>query len=366
MKIVTVVGTRPQFIKAATLSRAISNHNSQSGNLTINEKILHTGQHYDATMSDNFFEELDIPRPHFHLNIGSDSHGAQIGKMLEKIEEILKKEVPDFLLVYGDTNSTLAGALAATKLHIPLVHVEAGLRSFNKRMPEEINRVVCDHISTLLFCPTKTSIKNLQKEGITKGVECVGDIMYDGMLYYQKKASNKILDDLNIEPEGYILATIHRAENTDNLARLQAIIQNLEETANCYKTVVFALHPRTRKILYENRIKLSKQIYVIEPIRYLETISLLKNAKAIMTDSGGLQKEAFFLQTPCLTLRDETEWTETIDCGANQLVGADTKKTNLAIERIFADEWEPDFSIKPYGVGNTAESIISSLKKNMN
>jgi len=363
MKIVTVVGARPQFIKAATLSRVISSHNSQLGNLSIEEKILHTGQHYDATLSNHFFEELDIPRPHFHLNIGSDSQGAQTAKMLEKIEDILKKELPDFLLVYGDTNSTLAGALAAVKLGIPVAHIEAGLRSFNRRMSEEVNRVLCDHISTLLFCPTKTSVKNLQHEGITKGVECVGDIMYDGMLYYQDKASNTILDHLHIEPKNYILATVHRAENTDNPARLKAIMQNLGEIAHRYKTIVLALHPRTRKVLSQKKIQLSKQIKVIEPTRYLENISLLKNAKAIMTDSGGIQKEAFFLKTPCLTLRDETEWVETINCGANQLVGTDPKKTSQAIEKIFSGELEPDFSIKPYGLGNAAESIISSLKK---
>jgi len=316
-------------------------------------------------MSDNFFEELDIPSPHFHLNIGAGSQGVQTGKMLEKIENILKKELPDFLVVYGDTNSTLAGALAAVKLHIPVAHVEAGLRSFNRKMPEEINRVLCDHISNLLFCPSQTSIKNLRDEGITKGVECVGDIMYDGMLYYQEKASSTILDFLCIEPNNYILATVHRAENTDNTIRLKSIIENLGNIADYYGTVVLALHPRTRKVLSEKGIQLSKQINVIEPTRYLETISLLKNAKVIMTDSGGLQKEAFFLETPCLTLRDETEWIETIECGANQLVGVETKKTTQAIEKIISGKLNPDFSIKPYGLGNAAESIISSLKKHI-
>ena len=361
MKIVTVIGARPQFIKAATLSRAISIHNSKPENLAIEEKIIHTGQHYDPNMSENFFEELDIPRPRFNLKIGSDKQGAQTGKMLEKIENVLQKELPDVLLVYGDTNSTLAGALAAAKLHIPVAHIEAGLRSFNRRMPEEVNRVLCDHISTLLFCPTETSIKNLREEGITSGVEHVGDIMYDGILYYQKKVNLKVLEYLCIEPNNYILATVHRAENTDNPARLKAIFQALDDTTRLTETVVLALHPRTRKALSERSIHISKRIKVIEPAPYLETISLLQNAKAIITDSGGMQKEAFFLHTPCLTLRDETEWIETITCGANQLVGTDTKKTNQAIERLLSEEWKPDFSGKPYGQGNAANSIITSL-----
>ena len=363
MKIVTVIGARPQFIKAATLSRAISLHNSKPENPAIEEKIIHTGQHYDHNMSENFFEELDIPRPYFNLNIGSGTHGAQTGKMLQKIEDILLKELPDVLLVYGDTNSTLAGALAAAKLHIPVAHIEAGLRSFNRRMPEEVNRVLCDHISTFLFCPTETSIKNLKDEGITSGVEHVGDIMYDGILYHQKKTNRKILEYLCIEPDNYILATIHRAENTDNPARLETISQALDDAANFTATVVLALHPRTRRSLSEKNIQLSKRIKVIEPTPYLETISLLQNAKAIITDSGGMQKEAFFLHTPCLTLRDETEWVETITCGANQLVGANTKKTTQAIEKLLSKEWKPDFSGKPYGQGNAAKSIIQSLIK---
>ncbi len=361
MKIVTVIGARPQFIKAATFSRAIFQHNSQSENLAIDEKIIHTGQHYDLNMSDNFFEELNIPQPHFHLNIGSSGQGAQTGKMLEKIEAILQKELPDFLLVYGDTNSTLAGALAAVKLHIPVVHIEAGLRSFNKTMPEEVNRVLCDHISTLLFCPTKTSIKNLKDEGITKGVKIVGDIMYDGMLYYKEKASETILDYLSIEPNNYILATIHRAENTNNQVRLKAIIQAFGNTAESSIAVILALHPRTKKLLKEQGLELSKSIRVIEPTPYLETITLLQNAKAVMTDSGGIQKEAFFLETPCLTLRDETEWVETVDIGANKLVGADIKKTAKALGQLLSNKWNPDFSSKPYGQGDAADKIIAEL-----
>lgn len=361
MKIVTVVGARPQFIKASTFSRAIFQHNSQPENLAIDEKIIHTGQHYDRNMSDNFFEELNIPHPHFHLNIGSSGQGAQTGKMLGKIEEILQRELPDFLLVYGDTNSTLAGALAAVKLHIPVVHIEAGLRSFNKTMPEEINRVLCDHISTLLFCPTKSSIKNLEVEGITHGVKCVGDIMYDGILYYKKKASETILDNLSIQPNNYILATIHRAENTNNPARLKSIIQTLGNTANSLIAVILALHPRTKKALKEQGLKLSKSIQVVEPTPYLETITLLENAKAIITDSGGMQKEAFFLETPCLTFRDETEWVETIDIGANKLIGADIKRTAKELDQLLSNKWNPDFSSKPYGQGDAAEKIIAEL-----
>jgi len=361
MKIVTIVGARPQFIKAATLSRAICQHNSKPENPTIEEKIIHTGQHYDLNMSDNFFKELDIPNPHFHLNIGSGSQGSQTGKMIEKIEDVLQKELPDFLLVYGDTNSTLAGALAAVKLHIPIAHIEAGLRSFNRIMPEEVNRVLCDHISTLLFCPTKTSIKNLKDEGITKGVKYVGDIMYDGMLYYQEKASKTILDYLSIKPNNYILATVHRAENTDNPARLKAIVQALEDAANFSATVILALHPRTKKLLKQQGLELSKSIQVIEPTPYLETITLLQNAKVIMTDSGGMQKEAFFLKTPCLTLRDETEWVETIDIGANKLIGADIKKTAKALDQLLSNKWNPNFNAKPYGKGDAAEKIIAEL-----
>ena len=363
MKIVTVVGARPQFIKAATLSRAIANHNSKPESLIIEEKIVHTGQHYDPNMSDNFFEELDIPRPHFHLNIGSGSQGTQTGKMLEKIEDVLQQERPDCLLVYGDTNSTLAGALVAAKLHIPVAHIEAGLRSFNRKMPEEVNRVLCDHVSNWLFCPTQTSVTNLQKEGITKGVEYVGDLMYDGMLYYQKKASRSVLDSLSIEPDKYILSTVHRAENTDNPERLKAILQSLEEAAETIGSVVLALHPRTRKILSEQSFQISDSIQVIEPTPYLETIALLQNAKAIMTDSGGMQKEAFFLQIPCLTLRDETEWVETVNCGSSKLVGADTIKTRQALDQLFSGEWEPNFSAKPYGFGKAADSIVMSLVK---
>jgi UDP-GlcNAc3NAcA epimerase len=366
MKIVTVVGARPQFIKAATLSRAIANHNSKPKNLVIEEKIVHTGQHYDPNMSDNFFEELDIPRPHFHLNIGSGPQGAQTGKMLEKLEAVLQQERPDCLLVYGDTNSTLAGALAAAKLHIPVAHIEAGLRSFNRKMPEEVNRVLSDHVSSWLFCPTQTSVTNLENEGITKGVEFVGDLMYDGMLYYQQKASQTILDSLSIEPNKYILATVHRAENTDHLDRLKAILQSLGEAAETIGSVVLALHPRTHKILSEKNIRISNSIQVIEPAPYLETIALLQNAKAIMTDSGGMQKEAFFLQTPCLTLRDETEWVETINCGSSKLVGADPIKTKQALDQLVSEKWKPDFSEKPYGMGNAADSIVMSLVKNKN
>jgi len=361
MKIVTVVGARPQFIKAATLSRAIYRYNSQSGNLAIEEKIIHTGQHYDSNMSDNFFEELDIPQPHFHLHIGSGSHGTQTGKMLEKIEGVLQRELPDYLLVYGDTNSTLAGALAAAKLHIPVAHIEAGLRSFTKEMPEEINRVLCDHISTLLFCPTKNSVKNLADEGITDGVKCVGDIMYDGMLFYKEKASKTILDSLSIRPNNYILATIHRSKNTDNPERLKAILQAMGDAADSSIAVILALHPRTKKILKEQGLEISKSIQVIEPTPYLETITLLKNAKVIMTDSGGMQKEAFFLQTPCLTLREETEWVETIELGTNKLIGADIIKTANALDQLLCNKWKPDFSPKPYGQGDAAEKIVLEL-----
>jgi UDP-GlcNAc3NAcA epimerase len=362
MNLLTVVGARPQFVKAATLSRAIARHNSAASN-PITERIVHTGQHYDANMSGVFFDELEIPQPSFHLDIGSGPHGAQTGRMLEKIEEVILGERPDCLLVYGDTNSTLAAALAAAKLHVPVAHVEAGLRSFNRAMPEEINRVLCDHVSTMLYCPTQAAVANLKNEGITRGVELVGDVMYDGMLHYRRKASRTILGALGVEPGKYILATVHRAENTDSPERLRAIVRALGEAGEFVGAVVLALHPRTRKMLAEQGIELPKSIRVIEPAPYLEMIALLGGAKAVMTDSGGVQKEAFFLEVPCLTLRDETEWVETVESGANRLIGAQPAGVAGVLGQLVSGEWKPDFSSRPYGAGNAAEAIVASLAK---
>lgn len=314
MKIVTVVGARPQFIKAAPVSRELrKNHN---------EILVHTGQHYDKNMSDIFFEELNIPKPDYNLNVGSGHHGKQTGEMLMKIEEILLNEKPDAMLVYGDTNSTLAGALAASKLHIPVIHIEAGLRSYNMHMPEEQNRILTDHLSTMLFCPTQNAVDNLAKEGITKGVYNVGDVMLDALLYNLKIAEIKsnILADINIAPKKYILATIHRAENTDNIENLTNIFKAFSELE---WPIIVPLHPRTRNIIKNNANLFAfindSNIKIIEPLAYLDMIMAMKHAKIIMTDSGGVQKEAYFLKTPCITLRTETEWIETVESGWNML-----------------------------------------------
>ena len=361
MKLLTVLGARPQFIKAATLSRAIARHNAARPAESIDETIVHTGQHYDDNMSDVFFRELDIPTPAVHLGVGSASHGVQTGRMIERLEEVLVAQRPDALLVFGDTNSTLAGALAAAKLNVPVAHVEAGLRSFNKRMAEEVNRIVCDHLAARLYCPTRAAIENLRREGITEGVEDVGDVMYDGMLHYRGRAGRAVLEAAEVEPGKYVFATVHRAENTDDPARLKAIVQSLADAATRIGAVVLALHPRTRRIVDERGIAFLGPIKVIEPASYLESIALMANAAAILTDSGGMQKEAFFLEVPCLTLREETEWVETVECGANRLVGADPVRVLAALDELIAGRWKPDFSARPYGTGHAADAIARSL-----
>ena len=334
-KVVSIVGARPQFIKLAPLSKALR----EAG---FKEVIVHTGQHYDDNMSELFFKELEIPEPDYNLGIGSGSHGEQTGRMLIAIEDILLKENPDMVIIYGDTNSTLAGALASSKLHIPLAHIEAGLRSFNKNMPEEINRIVADHLSSLLFAPTETAVENLRREGIEKGVYLVGDIMFDALMHFSKisDAKSKILEALNLKPKEYYLATIHRAENTDNCERLKNI---LEALSSLDKPVIFPVHPRTKKKVEEYNLEfLIEKIQVIEPVGYLDMIQLEKNAKVILTDSGGVQKEAFWLRVPCITLRDETEWVETVRYGWNRLVGADKEKILDAVKNIKPGE-EVDF-----------------------
>lgn len=327
MKIVSIVGARPQFIKLAPLSRELRN----SG---FNEVIVHTGQHYDENMSDLFFEELEIPKPNYNLGIGSGSHGEQTGKMLIALEEVILKENPDLIIVYGDTNSTLAGALCASKLHIKLAHVEAGLRSFNKRMPEEINRIVADHLSNILFVPTQTALENLKREGIIEGVYLVGDLMFDALMHFSKisETKSKILEILNLTPKSYYLATIHRAENTDNYDRLKSILESLGELDNL---VIFPIHPRTKNRIRDYNLEyLLEKLLVIDPVGYLDMIQLERHAKIILTDSGGVQKEAFWLRVPCITLRDETEWTETIKYNWNRLVGADRNKIIEAVLNI--------------------------------
>jgi UDP-N-acetylglucosamine 2-epimerase len=344
MKILTVVGARPQFIKLAPLSKILRENG-------INEIIVHTGQHYDENMNDLFFKELEIPEPDYNLGIGSGNHGEQTGKMLIEIEKIILKENPDLVIVYGDTNSTLAGALAASKLHIKLAHVEAGLRSFNKRMPEEINRVLTDHVSDILFCPTQTAVENLKNEGITNGVYLVGDVMFDALLHFSKISDMKsvILERLNIKPKEYYLTTIHRAENTDNYERLKNILTAFSKMD---EIVVFPIHPRTRKMISYYGLDgflENDNVKVIDPVGYLDMLKLEKNAKAILTDSGGVQKEAFWLKVPCITLRDETEWIETVNLGWNRLVGSNVEKILEAVRDLkFGVDvsFDNDFSAK--------------------
>ena len=313
LKILTIVGARPQFIKAAAVSRAIRETDGLS------EVMVHTGQHFDSNMSDVFFEELDIPKPQHHLDINGGGHGDMTGRMLMAIEPILLEEKPDWVVVYGDTNSTLAGALAASKLHIPVAHVEAGLRSFNRRMPEEINRVVTDHLSALQLCPTTTAVTNLAAEGVAAGVHHVGDVMYDATLFVTDKAekSSAILSNLGLASKTYALATIHRAENTGDRQQLLAVVQFLQDQSRKFP-VVLPLHPRTRQAALAMGVDLDG-LKVIDPVGYLDMAKLLHNALEVYTDSGGVQKEAYFHRVPCITLRDETEWTETITHGWNRL-----------------------------------------------
>lgn len=360
IKIATVIGARPQFIKAAVVSRAF-----KAMPQSVSEIIIHTGQHFDANMSDIFFEELDIPKPHFHLGVGGGSHGQNTGRMLEKIEEVLIKEKPDVLLVYGDTDSTLAGALAAVKLHIPVAHVEAGLRSFNRKMPEEINRVLTDHASELLFTPTDTAVKNLINEGIAADkIKQVGDVMYDAALYYgaQVDEANDILERLGLRSKKYALATLHRAENVDDEKRLRSILAGLE---NYPKTIVWPLHPRTKAKLTSFGIVMPANMQVIDPVGYLDMIMLEKHAVLIATDSGGVQKEAYFHKVPCITTRDETEWIELVMQGANIITGADTKKIIAAVQQS-ANIDKAVFDAPLYGEGNTGKQIVDTLVEYFN
>jgi len=340
--ILTVVGARPQFIKAAAVSRAIRARDSMS------EIMVHTGQHFDANMSDVFFDELEIAPPAHHLGIGGGGHGRMTGRMLEGIEEILEAGRPDWVLIYGDTNSTIAGALAAAKLHIPVAHVEAGLRSFNKRMPEEINRILTDHVSTLLFCPTQTAVDNLANEGITAGVHHVGDVMYDATLDARAKAreTSDIVARLQLEPGKYVLSTVHRAENTDSRDTLVAVLDHLKAKA-AEMPVVLPLHPRTAGAAKKHGLNFDG-LTVIDPVGYLDMAALLDGCAEVLTDSGGVQKEAYFHRKPCTTLRDETEWVETIEAGWNRLWKG-------------ADFVSPRKDIADYGDGKSAERILDLI-----
>lgn len=359
--LVSIVGARPQFIKAATVSRAIAAYNEAHAGTTLKEKLVHTGQHYDDNMSEVFFTELEIPRPAYNLGIGSGSHGEQTGRMLERIEQVLLNEKPDLVLVYGDTNSTLTGALAAAKLHIPVAHVEAGLRSFVRTMPEEINRVLTDHISDLLFCPTPTAVANLAREGIDKGVHHVGDVMYDSTLFYSRKVASLEGDTLRrfgISPKSFYLATVHRAENTDNRERLAGVLGALDEIATEACPVVVPLHPRTVKCVHQYGLHTSNAVRILDPVSYLEMVTLEKNARRILTDSGGVQKEAYFLGVPCVTLRDETEWVETVEAGWNILAGSDTR---AIVAATGSPPPRAPTESGPYGNGHAAARICELL-----
>lgn len=350
MKVLTILGARPQFIKAGSVSREIIKYED------VEEIIVHTGQHYDANMSDIFFDEMKIPKPNYFLGIGGKSHGAMTGQMIEKIEEVVLKEKPDWILVYGDTNSTLAGAIVASKLHIKLAHIEAGLRSFNMNMPEEINRILTDRISNLLFCPTDIAINNLKSEGYDK-FDCdvlkSGDVMQDGAIFYKQLATRPNFD----LKDSFVLCTIHRAENTDSEYRLRNIFEALEELSR-EKQIVLPLHPRTRKIIENLNLDI-KNLAIVEPLGYLEMVWLIDNCSFIITDSGGLQKEAYFFEKQCITLRDETEWLELVESEVNILVGAEKEKILEACKsnNKFKGKILPNL----YGDGKASEFIIKEL-----
>ena len=363
LTIVTIIGARPQFIKAAMISRAIALHNSIAGNNKIEELILHTGQHYDENMNDVFLKELGIKNPDWQLHCGGlASSTKMLAEMITGIEKALIESCPDYVLVYGDTTSTLAGALAASQLHIPVLHVEAGLRSFNKQMPEEINRILTDHIASMLFCPTYKAVENLAKERITEGIFHTGDVMYDAAICFGAIAEEKseIISTLGLQPKSFRLCTVHRAENTNDPERLTQIILALVEIATPDCPVIFPLHPRTK--VYINNYNLgatiesNKYLRLITPVDYLDMVMLEKNAETIFTDSGGVQKEAYFHRTPCITLREETEWTETVEAGWNQIAGYKTEK----IIECLTNKTEKT-EIKEYGNGQAAKKIVNAI-----
>jgi len=378
IKLLTIVGARPQIIKAAALSRAIKKHYSAQ----MQEFILHTGQHYDQNMSQVFFDELNIPKPDFNLNVGSASHGVQTARMIEGIEEKLMELKPDFLVLYGDTNSTLAGAVAASKIHVPIIHIEAGLRSFNKSMPEEINRIMCDHASTLLFSPTKTGVQNLVNEGFKAenlpqvsidhpAVFHCGDVMYDNSLYFADIAKEKsnILDQNNLEKENYILGTIHRDHNTDDPKRLSSIFEAMDRIASENKLDIFLpLHPRTSKLLQKNldpalykKVMANPYLKLSGPVSFIEMIQLEQNAAMIMTDSGGVQKEAYFFKKPCIILRPQTEWVELVENGTAGIADANSELIISTFKKLYKNE-KLNFPLI-FGDGKAAEFICEQILK---
>ncbi|MCK4558742.1 MAG: UDP-N-acetylglucosamine 2-epimerase (non-hydrolyzing) [Calditrichia bacterium] len=351
MKIISIVGARPQFIKAAVIHRALKKYKE------VNSLIIHTGQHYDEKMSCIFFEELNIPKPDYNLEVGSGSHGLQTGLILQRLEKVLIKEKPDWCIVYGDTNSTIAGALAATKIHIPTAHVEAGLRSYNKRMPEEINRISTDHISSLLFAPTKTAVNILQQEGLSSRTVFSGDVMYDSILFYTLILKNNENAYEKIDQPFY-LATIHRQENTDNKKKLSDIFKALSKLQ---KRIILPLHPRTKKYLKSYNIDVAANIQIINPTSYLHTIHLLSHCEKVLTDSGGLQKEAYFLKKPCISLREETEWVETLNGNWNQLAGSNINKIIQ-----YTGDYKLSEQEKAFGNGKAGKIIVKTMLKSKN
>jgi UDP-GlcNAc3NAcA epimerase len=369
MKLISIVGTRPQFIKLAPLACAFDRHNAGGGEF-IEHRIVHTGQHYDADMSAVFFAELEIPCPAFHLEVGSGLHGCQTGQMLERIEQVLLETRPAMVIVYGDTNSTVAGALAAAKLHIPVAHVEAGLRSFNRRMPEEINRVVVDHVADLLLAPTPTAMDNLEKEGLSAKAVWTGDVMYDAVLCHRHLARRRstILEQLAFAPGQYGVVTVHRAENTDDEKRLKGLLTTFNDIAASELPLVFPIHPRTAKQLALNfpNWPAHPQLRLIAPLGYLDMLSLADHARLVLTDSGGLQKEAFFLDCPCITLREETEWMETVVAGRNVLAGVESAKIRAAVSTWSNRSQEDLLSASVqratvFGDGHAAEKVKNAL-----
>ena len=349
MKIVSIIGARPQFVKAAAVSHVLRERH--------HEVLVHTGQHYDYEMSGIFFDGLDLPNPDMNLGVGSGSHGAQTGAMLKGIEDVLLTERPDYLIIYGDTNSTLAGALAASKLSVPAAHVEAGLRSFNRRMPEEINRVIADHLSDLLLCPSDTAVGNLAAEGVTRNVHLVGDVMLDVLNWAKQRLAARppqILGRLGLQERGYLVATLHRSENTDDLTRLSQILKAFNSLD---EQVIFPVHPRARKVIKETHFQIKDHVLLIDPVGYLDMVALVGAARLVMTDSGGLQKEAYWLGVPCLTMRNETEWLETVESGWNMLVGSDSERIIETVRTFTPGGSRPDL----YGDGFAAAKCVDLL-----